>query len=374
MNAKRQLSDEERIDWIRLARTENIGPITFGRLMQRFGSAGAALDALPDLASRGGNSKSNRIFGRDAAHAEIEAANKHKSRIVAIGERGYPPYLRHVPSAPPLLCAAGNLDLADLDAVAIVGARNASAVGRKFARMLAQRFADAGLLVVSGLARGIDTAAHEAATASRTAAVVAGGIDYMYPPENADLQRAIAKDGLLISEMPIGMAPKAEHFPRRNRIISGIARATVIVEAALNSGSLITARFANEQGREVFAVPGSPLDPRASGTNKLIRDGATLLTSADDVLEALATMHAVTPHSFLESEIHGNPEPEPESAAADREHILSLLSPSPVHVDDLVREAHLDAGIIASVLLELEVAGRATRSAGGMVALLGAEG
>ena len=370
MMALRQLSDQERISWLQLARSENVGPVTFQRLIQRYGTASTALEALPELSKRGGATKSSRIHGRDAAMQEIETALKHKAHIIAAGERGYPPYLRHVPAAPPLLCVAGQLDLAQVDAVAIVGARNASAVGRKFARMLAERLVSAELLIVSGLARGIDTAAHEAATPAHTAAIVAGGLDYMYPPENEALQKAIGRDGLLISEMPIGMAPKAEHFPRRNRIISGMARATIVVEAALNSGSLITARFANEQGRDVFAVPGSPLDPRAAGTNKLIRDGAMILTSVEDVIEALAEVRIMTQQSFLDNE---GPEPlvyDKSGDTAERNHIISLLSPSPVHVDDLAREARVEAGILASVLLELEVAGRASRSAGGMVALI----
>lgn len=366
MGAARKLSEEERIAWLRLTRTEHVGPVTFHDLINRFGSAASAIEALPDLSRRGGRTRPLTVYPLARAEAEFAAAARANARFVVAGERGYPPFLRHVHGAPPVLCVAGNLDLADADCVAIVGARNASALGLKFTRMIAHTLSTHHIVVVSGLARGIDTAAHEASIQSGTIAVLAGGIDHVYPPENARLHAAIAERGLLFSEMPPGTVPKAEHFPRRNRIISGISRAVIVVEAALRSGSLITARFAAEQGRDVFAVPGSPLDPRAEGCNRLIRDGAQILTSIEDVMEALETVAPPRADIFLEPPA---PEPAPETHESDREHLLSFLSPHDTHVDDLIRESRLDPQTVSALLLELELAGRITRSRGGRVAL-----
>lgn len=365
MNASRQLSDEERLNWLRLAQTENVGPITFQQLIGAYKTATAAIAALPDLSARGGRRKALRIYPKESALQMLERATAINAKFVVAGEVGYPPDLQHIPSAPPIICVSGKIEIAETRSVAIVGARNASAIGLKFTRQLAHALADAGLLVVSGLARGIDTAAHQAALEAGTAAVLAGGLDHFYPPENEKLQRAIGEQGLLISEMLPGTAPKAEHFPRRNRIISGISKAVIIVEAALRSGSLITARFAAEQGREVFAVPGSPLDPRCEGTNRLIKDGANIVTSIDDVLNALNTQYFSNKGVLLE------PRPLINIAAdignVEREHIASLLSPSPIETDDLIRESGLNAEQVVTVLLELELAGRALRHAGGRV-------
>ena len=366
MSAARQLSDEERINWLRLARTENIGPVTFQSLVSRFGSAAAAIDALPELSKRGGRTRGISVFARSKAEDELAAVHKLKAHMVAAGERGYPPFLRHVHAAPPLLYVSGNLDLADMDSVGVVGARNASALGLKFTRMIARSLADNHNLVASGLARGIDTAAHEASLHHATAAVLAGGIDHIYPPENAKLHQEIAERGLLITEMPPGTAPKAEHFPRRNRIISGMSRAVIVVEAALRSGSLITARFAAEQGRDVFAVPGSPLDPRAEGTNRLIRDGAQIVTSVTDMLEALRMVPQPQVDVFLEAE---RTDPHVQVADGDRVHLLSFLSPTETHIDDLIRESRMSADVVTAVLLELEIAGRTVRASGGRIAL-----
>lgn len=361
------LSDCERMDWLCLARAEGIGPITFHRLIAHYGSAAAALAALPDLARRGGRKSSPRAPDRTALLEEMERVESLGARLIAACEAEYPPFLAQIPDVPPLLCVAGKSAHLSLDAVAIVGARNASAVGRKFARMLAGQLGEAGYLVVSGLARGIDTAAHEAAMNSQTAAVVAGGIDHFYPPENETLQRQIAKNHVLVSEMPPGTIPRAEHFPRRNRIISGLSRAVIVVEAALRSGSLITARMAAEQGRDVFAVPGSPLDPRCEGANRLIKDGASLLMSADDVLEALREPGLIPKMTLREPE-HAHPTAEGPTAS-ERDRLLSLLSHAPIHVDDLAREARLAPSALAACLLELEVAGRVLRSSGGTVSL-----
>jgi DNA processing protein len=363
MNVHVQLSEDEKLNWLRLSQSENIGPVTFLQLIKRFGTATQALNELPELSLRGGMRRSLKIYSAAAAEADLNRAKNLNATCVAIGEKGYPTHLREIPSAPPLLWVMGNLDLADKPAIGMVGARNASALGLKFTRSLARDLTDAGLLVVSGLARGIDTAAHEASVNVHTAAVIAGGLDNFYPPENEKLQRRIAETGLLISEMLPGTAPKAEHFPRRNRIISGMSQAIIVVEAALRSGSLITARFAAEQGRDVFAVPGSPLDPRAEGTNKLIKDGATMLTSVSDVIEALRMMQPATSGRLLEPEFH-------ETIQMDddvREHIAALLAPTAIEIDDLIRESGVPAEHVMSILLELEIAGRALRHAGGRI-------
>jgi DNA processing protein len=360
-------SDQERVSLVQLARTEGIGAVTFHRLMQRYGSATEALVALPDMAKVAGKRNGITIFSKDKAEDELARVAQFGGRYVAVGDGDYPPLLAEVDAAPPLLCMSGNAALAAQQCVAIVGARNASATGRKFTRMLSERLTQAGITVVSGLARGIDTAAHEAAREMQTVAVIAGGIDHMYPPENADLQRAIAQSGLLVTEMPPNTAPKAEHFPRRNRIISGMSRAVIVVEAALRSGSLITARFAAEQGRDVFAVPGSPLDPRCEGCNKLIKDGATILTSVDDVFEALNAQSPMRRGLFREEPAMMQRDVSP--AGVEREKVISLLSPTPVHLDDIVRESGLAADIVTAVLLELEIVGRAGRDGSGMVSL-----
>ena len=298
--------------------------------------------------------------------ARAKASGAH---YVALSEADYPEALREIDSAPPLLTLKGDLTLARREAVAIVGARNASAAGRKFARSLAADLGAAGYLIVSGLARGIDTAAHEASLERGTAAVLANGIDIAYPPENAALQAEIGRIGLLISEMPPGTAPRAELFPRRNRIIAGMSRATVVVEAAMRSGSLITARFANEQGRDVFAVPGSPLDPRCEGTNRLIKDGAGLVMRAQDVIDGLQLLPTLRSpgEELLEdpearSDIGGH-------APDGHARILTLLAYTPVEVNDLIRESGLPSGLVSAILLELELAGKVTRHGRQMVSL-----
>jgi DNA processing protein len=364
----RLLTDAQRRDWLRLIQSENVGPSTFRALINRYGGAGEALAALPELSRKGGLARPLRIYGATEAEADIARAGKIGARFVAAGETGYPPLLRQIDGAPPLLCMMGDFGLADREAVAIVGARNASAIGRKFARQLSAEIAEAGYLIVSGLARGIDTAAHEAALGRGTAAVLAGGIDYIYPPENEALHHEIARRGLLITEMVPGTVPRAEHFPRRNRLISGMCRATIVVEAAMRSGSLITARLAAEQNREVFAVPGSPLDPRCEGANKLIRDGATLLTKADDVIGVLRGQ-PMGPVDDVFLEPAGEVEPAAEPDKDERRRIVGLLSPSPVDVDDLIRESGAAPATVIGVLLELELAGKIQRHPGGRVSL-----
>ncbi|HEX2113811.1 MAG TPA: DNA-processing protein DprA, partial [Alphaproteobacteria bacterium] len=281
------VSDSERRDRLRLIRTDNVGPVTYLQMLRHFGSATAALQALPELARRGGRAKPPRIPSIMEAEAEIALAAKRGARLITWGETSYPATLAAVTDAPPVLYVLGRGELLLQRAVAIVGARNASANGVRFARQLAADLGSAGLVVVSGLARGIDTAAHQGALATGTIGVMAGGVDVVYPPENSRLHADIAARGAVVSEMPPGLEPQARHFPRRNRIVSGLSVGVVVVEASPRSGSLITARLAGEQGRDVFAVPGSPLDPRARGTNDLIRQGATLTEGAADVLAAL---------------------------------------------------------------------------------------
>ncbi len=366
MTQVRQISDAERVSRLQLARTDSIGAMTFAKLLSRYGSAGAALEALPDLARAGGRN-SIRLASKTAIEEEIALAARFKAKFVVAGEAGYPPWLGQTDGAPPLLCVAGNLNIAGKDLVAIVGARNASAIGLKFTRMIARAMAESGVAVASGLARGIDTAAHEASIHMATAAAVAGGIDVFYPPENERLQRDIAERGLLISEMPPGTAPKEKHFPRRNRIISGMSRAVIVVEAAMRSGSLITARFAGEQGRDVFAVPGSPLDPRAEGSNRLIKDGATIVTSVDDLLDMLRMSRAPEYGVLLEPTLLA---PMEDLNNDDRNRLVTFLSPTETPLDDLVRESGMPPEIVAAILLELEIAGRVARGAGGTVCLL----
>lgn len=356
------LSDQERLNRLRLIRSENVGAIIFDQLIEKFGSAAAALDGLPELTRK----RPIRICGIEDAQAEFDRADAAGARFVAKPEPDYPPLLRHSEGAPPLLCVKGKTALLAQDAVAIVGSRNASANGKRLARTFAADLAAAGLTVVSGLARGIDTAAHQASLARGTVAVLGTGIDVIYPPENADLQKAIGKDGLLISEMSPGAPPRETSFPRRNRIISGMSRAVIIVEAALRSGSLITARFANEQGREVFAVPGSPLDPRAEGTNRLISEGAHLLSRSQEVLDALVAMQ---PRPVPEAP-PGGPIPDTELDGSARAAILSHLSPTPTEIDDLIRESGVPAQLVLGLLLELELAGKLTRHGRQLVSLV----
>lgn len=370
--AMRLLDDVQRRDWLRLLKSENVGPATFRQLINRFGSAAAALQALPELSRRGGLKRPITLYPAEAAARDLESTGNIGARLVAIGEQEYPELLRHIEAAPPLLCLKGDASVLALPCIGIVGARNASAAGRRFARELSQGLGEAGLCIVSGLARGIDTAAHEAALPRPTAAVLAGGLDVIYPPENAALHAAIAEQGLLVSEMTPGTVPKAEHFPRRNRIISGVSLGVVVVEAELRSGSLITARLAGEQGRDVFAVPGSPLDARAAGPNKLIREGATLITSAADVLEALGPALSgklpMLPEPFMAPATgFTGDDALPENL---RGRILSLLGPSPASVDDLIRESGASAAAVSTVLLELELAGRLSRHGRQRVSLL----
>jgi DNA processing protein len=364
------LTDEQRIDWLRLIRSQNVGPRTFRALINHFGGARAALDSLPALARRGGGATALKIYSRDEAAREIEAARKLGVMWVAIGEADYPRRLQVIDDAPPLLAVRGHGPALALPAVAMVGSRNASAAGIKLTQRLAHGLSEAGFAIVSGLARGIDAAAHRASIETGTIAVLAGGHDRVYPPEHEQLLDSILSAGAAVTEMPLGWEPRARDFPRRNRLISGLSLGVVIVEAARRSGSLITARLALEQGREVFAVPGSPLDPRAEGTNGLIKQGATPVTETSDIVSVLQPIMGI--------ELPAR-EPEPpqidrladiEPAADERTRIDALLSPTPVLIDDLVRLSKTSPRVVRMVLLELEIAGRLERHGGGLVSLI----
>ncbi|MEO5809936.1 MAG: DNA-processing protein DprA [Sphingomicrobium sp.] len=352
---------------LRLIRTPGIGPIAFRQLLARFGSAAAALDAIPDLARRGGG-KAPTVTPLALAEREIAAVEKAGATFLSIGQGLYPRALAELENAPVLLTIKGDLALLERPLIAIVGARNASAAACRFARTLAHDLGGEGVAVVSGLARGIDSAAHDGSLDSGTIGVIAGGIDIAYPPENAQRQADIAARGLLVAEMPPGTEPRARHFPYRNRIIAGLAAGTVVIEAAPRSGSLITARLAGEAGREVMAVPGSPLDPRAQGCNQLIRDGATLIQTVADVLETLRPIGGglASPRMSYSAPV---PAASVDANPDIRARIEELLGPSPVVVDELVRQSGASAGEVQLVLLELDLAGRLERHAGGKVSL-----
>lgn len=363
------LDAEQRRDWLRLIRTENVGPRAFRGLVNRFGGAAAALEALPGMARRGGRLIPPRVPTIAEAEAEIAALARLGARLVALGEPEYPALLREIDDAPPLLAVRGRLDLLERPAVAIVGSRDASGAGRTMTVRIARGLGEAGWLVVSGLARGIDAVAHEASLSTGTAAVIAGGLDRPYPRENDALHARIIEQGAIMTEMPMGWEPRGRDFPRRNRLVSGIALGVVVIEAAERSGSLITARLAGEQGREVLAVPGSPLDPRAAGTNGLIKQGAALVTSAADVIEVLEALRGRPPVFRAEEEPEmGLEMPEPSDDVRGR--LLGLMGATPLPVDDLLTMAGCSAAEAQVILLELELAGRLERHAGGRVSLL----
>ncbi|GBF25284.1 DNA processing protein DprA [bacterium MnTg02] len=370
---RRRLNEEQRLNWLRLLRSENVGPVTFRDLINRFGSAEAALSALPNLSIRGGG-KALKAFPRQQAEDELRAAKRFNAKLVAIGEEGYPPWICTIDAPPPLLYIQGRTDLLDRPTVAIVGARNGSAAGQKFARQIAAELGQRGFLVASGLARGIDTAVHRGSLDHGTAAVLAGGIDICYPPENSELQRVIGQVGLLITERPPGLKPRGKDFPRRNRLISGMSVAVAVIEGSLRSGSLITARFAAEQGREVFAAPGNPLDPRTTGTNKLLKEGANFLTCVEDIVEELAPIlgepSVLQTPQFEELDVRPSdyvPEPVEDK---HRYAVISALGPSPSDIDEIIRVTNLTAQSVHIVLLELELAGRLERHGQQLVSLM----
>ncbi|GJL86026.1 MAG: DNA processing protein DprA [Micavibrio sp.] len=370
-SAQSKLSEAEKMAWLRLSRTDNVGPVTFYRLVEAYGSATKALEILPELSKRGGRKKPLTPAPEKAIEKEYKALSKLKGRIITAACEDYPLALAAIPDAPPIISVIGNTDIMQRSCIAMVGARNASLNGKKFAEKLARELGAAGQMVVSGLARGIDTSAHKGALSTGTIAVVAGGIDVIYPEENAGLYEQIKDEGLIIAESPLGQKPFAQSFPRRNRIVSGLSKGTIVVEATMRSGSLITARLAGEQGRDVYAVPGHPLDPRAQGPNHLIRDGATLVRYAKDVLEVMSNFSGTTlrePEFDKEAFIPEAFEPvqPPENA---QEKIISHLSFVPLAVDELIRTCQLTIPVVQTILLDLELAGRIQRHAGNRISL-----
>ena len=369
------LTERQRIAWLRLIRSDNVGPVTFRELINHFGSAETALEMVPELSRRGGASRAIRVASQAEAERELAIADRHGAAFVGIGEPDYPFLLRQIDGAPPLLAVKGNRAVTAAPAVGIVGARNASISGMKFASLLARDIGRAGYTIVSGLARGIDTAAHRASLDTGTVAAMAGGLDKPYPPENIGLLDELTDgQGLAISEMPFGWEPRARDFPRRNRLIAGMSLGLVVVEAAVRSGSLITARNAADFGRLVFAVPGSPLDPRCEGTNGLLKDGATLTTMPEDVLEALRPLSQ--PDLF--SPRPGASEPAGEMPSnlrlppsdGERERVAEALGQVPAEIDDIIRHTGIAPATVYLVLLELDLAGRLQRHAIGGVSIV----
>jgi DNA processing protein len=363
------LTPAQRIAWLRLVRTDNVGPVTFRQLLNRFGSAEAAIEALPDLSRKAG--RPLQPISQARAEDEIAGLSRFGARLVAQGEPDYPGHLLHISGAPPLVTMAGGERLDWQRTVGIVGARNASSAGVKMTRILATGMGERGYTVVSGLARGIDTAAHRASLDTGTVAVLAGGFDRIYPDENIPLAHDILDNGgALLTEMPLGWEPRSRDFPRRNRLVSGLSLGIVVVEAAKRSGSLITARLALEQNRDVFAVPGSPLDPRAEGGNALIQQGARLVTNADDIVEILGGADPGR-HALFD------PEWQPEGGVADdaqpaedeRARLLGALSSTPVEVDELIAQTGISPQAMQILLLELDIGGQVEWSSGQLVAL-----
>ena len=371
------LDEAGRLACLRLIRSENVGPVTFRELINHYGGAAEALEALPELQRRGGL-RAPRICPKSRAESELAAARKAGAEPLFTIEPGYPKVLAALDAPPPMLYVKGAPLLLQRPCLAIVGSREASAAGTKIARLFASELGRAGLTIVSGLARGIDASAHLASLETGTVGVLAGGIDIVYPPEHEDLQAKIGQTGCLITEMPPGFVPRGKEFPRRNRIISGVSLAVLVVEAARKSGTLVTARFAGEQGREVFAVPGHPLDPRAEGTNRLLKTGATLVTEPGDILEALEPIAGGKMRAFREiaPEILAGPPPiipPPLLSEGERNRVLGALGPQPIDIDELARSTGLDVREVRIIVMELDLAGRIERHGRQLVSLLPVE-
>ncbi|MCI5049435.1 MAG: DNA-processing protein DprA [Rickettsiales bacterium] len=363
-------SEAEKLDRLRLIRCENVGPVTFHKLLDFYGSAKAALDAIPALAAKGGK-RSIKLCDASKAQAEYEAVHKHGARMIFHGEADYPPLLQHIPDAPAAISVIGNIACWQNPVVGIVGARNSSANAYALSKKLAQQLGQHKISIASGLARGIDTAAHTGSLESGTIAVIAGGIDHIYPPENETLYKQIAEQGAIIAEAPFSTAPQARHFPARNRIIAGMSDGLIVIEASEKSGSLITANYALDYGRDVFAVPGSPLDPRSKGGNKLIKQGATLTESVDDVLQVIQNKQLHIADSATSNFNTAPAAPISEKMLDEkREDVLSKLGPEPVLLDELVAQCHITPHILHRILLELELAGRLIRHSGARVSLI----
>lgn len=367
-----QLSQEQRMAWLQLIRSENVGPATFRDLINHFGTASAALEALPDLASRGRGTKQIKIASQSQSYEEFARLEKLGGRLICLGEPDYPEALRSADSPPPVISVLGNGKTLSRKSLAIVGSRNSSLSGVKLTRIIASQIAKSDYTIVSGLARGIDTAAHEASISDGTVAVFAGGVDHIYPSQNSSLaKRILEQGGAIVSEMPLSWNPRAQDFPRRNRIVAGLSLGLLVIEAAKRSGSLISARLANEMGRLVFAVPGSPLDPRSEGTNDLIKQGALLVSKADDILQALEPLSESVQqanYSLNEEETKTFSSTEPDES--DRAKLLSALDHTPSDVDELIRYTQLSAPTVQMVLLELALAGRIEHHPGNKVSLV----
>ncbi len=366
------MTDRQRVNWLRLWRSDNVGPVTFRQLINHFGSAEAAIEGLPEMAVRGGAGRLPKVPNVSVIEDELTAVEKIGARIVGIGEPDFPKYLRLTPDCPPLVTFKGNPSVFQLPGLSVVGARNASLAGIKFTAKLAGEVGAEGYSIVSGLARGIDTAAHRAALRTGTIAAMAGGLSHPYPPENVELFHAIPDNGgAVITEMPYGWEPRAKDFPRRNRIIAALGLGLLVVEAAQRSGSLISARLANELGRIVFAVPGSPLDPRCEGTNNLLKNGATLVTEVRDLLDGLRPQTGVetTQTQSLDEPTYEDMG-EQETNDNDRRRIIEALGPTPVAIDEIIAYSGLSAAKVYFVLLELDIAGRLQRHSGGAVSLV----
>jgi DNA processing protein len=372
--ASPRLTDRQRLNWLRLIRTENVGPASFRILINRYGSAENALELLPGLAASGGARRASRVCSVEEAEIELDAAARTGARFIGIGEPDYPPMMRQMDLPPPLVAVKGRAEIFDLPAVSIVGSRNASTNGVTIARRLAYELGGHGYAIASGLARGIDAAAHHGSLDTGTIAVLAGGLDRPYPPENLRLYDQIAERGALLSEMPFGWEPRARDFPRRNRLIAGLCLGLLVVEAATRSGSLISARLANEMGRVVFAIPGSPMDPRAEGANALLKDGATIVTQASDIIDVLSPMIGY-PINAAPSIVAPREDP-PDTLVSDppgdaeRAIVIEALGPAPVQLDDLIRHTGFQPAQVLMILLELDLAGRLERHSRGTVSLI----
>lgn len=375
------LTDEQKLSWLQLYRSQNVGPVTFRDLISHFGTAATALQAIPDLAAKGGSASKIKICDREDAEREYYAVKQTGAKLIALGEPEYPELLRSNDHSPPLICVKGDVSILAEPAVSIVGSRNASIAGMKLAERFSKELGEAGYVCASGLARGIDTQVHKGSLSSGTIAVIASGIDIVFPEENVGLAQEIASGkGALITEMPLGWQPRAQDFPRRNRIVAGLAHAVLVIEAAKRSGSLITARLGTEMGRHVLAVPGSPLDPRSEGTNQLIRNGATLVTTTDDILEAMRPMDG-TQQDFLFDIKEGENDDEHYLQQTDfkntsvddnlRRNVISALSANPVEVDDIIRFCDATPSVVQLILLELSLAGRIEHHFGNRVSLIG---
>ena len=376
------LSDAQRLSWLQLIRSENVGAVTFINLIEHFGSASNALAALPELSIKGGKGKPIRIASRKDAEQELERAEKIGVRFVGVGEPDYPPYLRAAETPPPLVAIKGNCDCFFSPSVGVVGSRNASATGKKLTTLFCQKLGETGFKIISGLARGVDTAAHISSLETGTIAVMAGGIDHIYPPENNTLyEKILEKGGAIISEMPIGALPRAQDFPRRNRIIAGLSLGVLVCEAAIRSGSLITARMAAEMGRIVFAIPGSPLDPRAQGTNNIIKEGALLVTRPEDIAETLLPLTTsnenqtslFAPVDSIEetgqTKIDNTEARDIDANDKERDAIIDALSTTPIDIETLSNSSGVPIDKIYLILVELDLAGKLVRHSGGLVSL-----